>query len=793
MKGESIRVTGLVQGVGFRPTVWRLASQCGLAGSVRNDAQGVLIEAWGSGPSIDEFVRRLSSEPPPLARIEAIIRYPLVGEDGGATESFQIIASHPGASHTGVAADAATCPDCLCEVMNPGDRRFRYAFTNCTHCGPRLSIIESIPYDRAETSMAAFHMCDRCQHEYDDPTDRRFHAQPNACSDCGPRVWLEDTHAKRVRAEDCSDAIALAARLLRGGQIVAIKGVGGFHLACDAQSEAAVERLRRRKLRYRKAFALMAKDVDMVGRYASVSEVERSLLTSRAAPIVILEAAGQALPAGIAPGQHTLGFVLPYTPLHHLLMREVDGPLVMTSGNRSDEPQVTDNDAARRHLESIADYFLLHDRGIVNRLDDSIVKVMDDKPRLLRRARGYVPQPIQLSPDFADTGEILAMGGQLKNTFCLLKDGQAVLSPHIGDLEDVVTLRDYRRILGLFSRLYDHDPVCIAVDDHPRYHSAREGKEWARRANIPLVGVQHHHAHVAACMAEHGLGLTSPPVLGIVLDGLGFGADGSLWGGEFLLADYAGFRRLGHFQPVRMLGASQAVREPWRNTLAHLLRAFGWDETLRRFEDLEIVRFLQSKPLDGLRAMAETGLNSPLASSSGRLFDAAAAAIGVCRETVFHEGQAAVELESLAAPVFHQQAQNAYPFDVVENACKVLVWRRMWQQLLEDARDGVSPPVLAARFHQAVVQAVVYLAEALCRDYRLDTVVIGGGVFQNRLLLEGVSVALRRGGLRVLAPQRVPANDGGLALGQLVVAAARRTGSGTNLPDIHPGRRASVS
>jgi hydrogenase maturation protein HypF len=772
MPGESIRVTGIVQGVGFRPTVWRLASECALTGQVWNDAEGVLIHAWGSRESLDTFVRRIQAEQPPLSHIDAIARAPLV-EEGEVPAAFEIVTSRQGEARTGVAADAATCAACLADVLDPANRRFRYPFTNCTHCGPRLSIIRAIPYDRANTSMSPFTMCPRCQAEYDDPADRRFHAQPNACGDCGPRVWLEDAAGRRLPPDEDGDVIDTAARLIREGHIVAIRGIGGFHLACDAGSGTAVDELRRRKVRYHKALALMARDIDMVRRFAELDETGATLLHDRAAPIVVLDAAGESLAAGIAPGQHTLGFMLPYTPLHHLLMQDMARPVVMTSGNRSDEPQTIDNRDARRRLEQIADYYLLHDRDIVNRLDDSVLRVADGRPRFLRRARGYAPQPVLLPEEFAQAGSILAMGGELKNTFCLLQAGRAVLSQHIGDLEDAVTYGDYHHSLELYRGLFDHQPACIVVDQHPQYLSTRLGQEQAQASGLPLQKVQHHHAHIASCLAEHGLPLDTRPVLGIVLDGLGFGGDDTFWGGEFLLADYAGFRRLARFQPVHMLGGSQAMREPWRNTLAHLLLNFGWEPIRERYPDLDIVRFLETRPLEGFQTMAEKGLNSPLASSCGRLFDAVAAAIGLCRERVSHEGQAAIELESLATGEFHCQASHGYPFDLEEGEIRTLGWRRFWEALLEDLHQGVAAAVIAARFHQGLVQAVTESARVLCDERGLDTAVLGGGVFQNRLLLEGVSSSLRQSDIRVLSPEKVPANDGGLALGQVAVAAAR--------------------
>ncbi len=765
MAGQSIRVTGIVQGVGFRPTVWRLARECGIAGQVWNDAEGVLIHAWADPETLDGFVHRLQSEQPPLSRIERIVCLPLGGAEA-APEGFQIVLSREGEVRTGVAADATTCPECLAEVLDPANRRYRYPFTNCTHCGPRLSIVRAIPYDRANTSMDPFPMCARCQAEYADPADRRFHAQPNACGDCGPQVWLEDRNGDRLTLEKGCDAIETAARLIRRGGIVAIKGIGGIHLACDAGNADTVDTLRRRKHRYHKALALMAGDMAMVARFAEVNETEAGLLRHRAAPIVVLNARGKSLAPAVAPGQNTLGFMLPYTPLHRLLMQDMMRPIVLTSGNRSDEPQTIDNRDAHLRLGQIADCYLLHERAIVNRLDDSVLHLADGEPRFLRRARGYAPQPILLPEDFVRTENVLAMGGELKNTFCLLKEGRAILSQHMGDLEDAATYRDYRHNLQLYRQLFDFHPDTIVVDKHPDYLSTQLGRAMAAEEGLRLVEVQHHHAHIAGCMVEHGLAADGGKVLGVALDGLGFGEDGNLWGGEFLLADYAGFERLAYFQPVPMLGGAQAMREPWRNTFAHLLNTPGWEQVAEDYADLDIVRFLNGKPLTTLQLMAQRGLNSPKASSAGRLFDAVAAALGVCRESSGFEGQAAIELEALASEHFVRQADFAYGF-ALKDAC--LGWSPLWPAVLKDLSEGVAPGMIAARFHHCVASAVAETAGGLCARQRVQTVVLSGGVFQNRLLLERTSALLRGQGLNVLAPLVTPMNDGGLSLGQAVV------------------------
>ncbi len=773
--GVAIRVRGLVQGVGFRPNVWRLARTFGLTGEVLNDGEGVLIRAWGAPEALAGFETALALEPPPLARIDAIERVALSG--GAGPGEFRIVASERGRIATGIVADAATCPSCLEEVLDPENRRYRYPFANCTHCGPRLSIVRAIPYDRAATSMAAFPMCADCRAEYENPADRRFHAEPIACPVCGPRVWLEDKRGEELASAAGEDAIAAAARLLKGGAIVAIKGIGGFHLACNAADGEAVSRLRARKQRYAKPFALMARDVAMVRDYASCSAAEAALLQSTAAPIVVLDAAGSALSLapGVAPGQAGLGFMLPYTPLHHLLMQSLERPIVLTSGNRSDEPQCTGNGEARRRLREIADVWLLHDRDIVNRLDDSVARCIGGAPALLRRARGFAPQPLRLPQGFADAPAVLALGAELKSTFCLVKDGEAVLSQHIGDLEDAATHSDYRAALALYRRLFAFTPEIVGVDRHPDYLSTQWGRALARAEGARLAEVQHHHAHVAACLAEHGVPLSAPPVLGIVLDGLGLGDEGELWGGELLRATYTGFDRLARFAPVALIGGARAMREPWRNAFAHLARFLGWSEVARRYPDLDIVKRLAGKPTGRLERMLEMRLNVPPSSSAGRLFDAVAAVLGVCPETTFYEGQAAVELEALAERGL-TQAHDGYPVDVAEGAPLTIGWRSLWLALLDDVQRGTAREVVAARFHVGLASALGRLGGSLAARHGLRTAVLSGGVFQNRVLLNGVVDALRASGLAVLTPQHIPANDGGIAFGQVAVAAARALG-----------------
>jgi hydrogenase maturation protein HypF len=734
MEVAEIRVRGRVQGVGFRPSVWRMARELGLSGDVRNDAEGVLIRVAGSDGDVAALVDRLRREPPPLAHIEHIERS---RTDGLCAPGFRILGSAPGTARTQIAPDAAVCPACAQEVLDPAQRRHRYAFANCTQCGPRFSIIRGIPYDRATTTMARFALCAACRREYADPADRRFHAEAIACPTCGP--------CPRPAVEE-------AAALLRRGDIVAVKGLGGYQLACDATDEAAVSRLRARKCRESKPFALMARDLDVIRRYCAVSADEARLLAGPEAPIVLLRVNGAALPDAIAPGLRTLGFMLPTTPLHLLLLRDMNRPVVMTSGNVTDEPQIVDDDEALARLGDIADLVLTHDRTIATRIDDSVVRMMAGVPRVLRRARGFAPAAMQLPPGFANAPDLLAAGGELKATFCLLKDGAAILSQHIGDLEDARTFDDYRRGIAHYTALFDHRPAAIAADLHPEYLSSK----YARETGLPLIEVQHHHAHIAACLAENGRPLEAPPVLGIVLDGLGWGDDGTIWGGEFLLADYRAARRLGWFRPVAMPGGAAAVREPWRNLYAHLTAA----------------GLPPAKPHTLLDAIIRNGVNSPLASSCGRLFDAMAAALGICAARHSHEGEAASRLEALACERTLRDEADAMAYRFALSG-RCIEPRPMWQSVVRDLADATPHAVIAARFHKGLAIAVSDMAHAFAAQAGFDTVALSGGCFQNKVLFEQTEQRLCAAGLAVLSHGKVPANDGGLALGQAAVAAAR--------------------
>jgi hydrogenase maturation protein HypF len=796
MATEEIRVCGTVQGVGFRPTVYRLAKVCGLRGDVCNDGQGVLIRVSGSEEALTEFVARLQTECPPLAKINQLTRTIYKGELK--FDDFVISTSVSNAIKTEITPDAATCPQCQQEIFDPFSRFYRYPFTNCTHCGPRLSIIRAIPYDRCNTSMSAFVICPECAEEYHDVENRRFHAQPVACHICGPTAWLERADGKTVTASMFSmlDDVDAVCTLLQKGEIVAIKGLGGIHLACDATQETVVQKLRQRKKRYHKPFALMARDIEIIEQYCTVNAKEKELLKSSAAPIVLLQVKRREidgenlftpnsslltpnsiqLASSVASEQNTLGFMLPYTPLHHLILRRMNRPIVLTSGNIADEPQCIDNEDAREKLGAIADYFIFHNREIINRVDDSVVQVIGDKVQTIRRARGYAPASISLPPGFQKIPQILAMGSQLKNTFCLLREGEAILSQHLGDLENTAAFNAYQETLKLYLNLFEHQPEIIAIDKHPEYLSSKLGKELAQTNQIKIYPIQHHHAHIAACMAENDIPLDSPPILGIALDGLGYGDDAKLWGGEFLLADYRQFKRLATFKPVALIGGEQAIYQPWRNTYSQLVAANLWDDCEQKYTDLEIVNFLKNKPLKLLNQLIEKNINSPPASSVGRLFDAVAAAMGIYREECSYEGQAAIAMSAIVdvSSLNNDKEALIYPFNFsFSDSIYCIDPRPMWQALLDDLQQHIPQPIMAAKFHKGLANAIVEMVKHLSQENVISQVALTGGVFQNRVLLEQVSKRLQTLGIKVLTHSLVPANDGGLSLGQAVIAAAQ--------------------
>lgn len=775
MTGEHIRIRGTVQGVGFRPAVARLAFVRGIAGFVRNDADGVLIGLAAAPEECTAFVEALLSSLPPLAKVDGVERTEVELEDNGA---FEIIHSEPGAPTTQIPPDAAACAACTAEVFDPMQRRYRYPFGTCTDCGPRYSIAKELPLDRETTTMKSFALCDDCRAEYEDPTNRRYHAQPIACHICGPQAKLvrADGHAFSVERYSMMDQVDAVGSLLQLGEIVAIKGIGGFHLCCDATNEEAVAKLRERKQRYEKPLAMMARDLHVIRRYATVSDAEQRLLESSAAPIVLLDVPATAEPVApsVAPHQRTLGFMLPYTPLHHLALRRVKKPIVCTSGNVSHEPQCIDDEDAKERLAEIADWFLLHDRPIQHRVDDSVMRVVHE-PRVVRRARGLAPSFTPM-PRGLSAPRSWAAGGQLKATFTFAEADRIVMSPHLGDLDDLRTLEAYEATRKLMAELFEQEPEVVAVDLHPEYAATQLGRTWAAQTNARLIEVQHHHAHVAAVMAEHGYPADGAPVIGVALDGLGMGPKGALWGGEFMLATYRAFDRVGTFKPVALLGGDVAARQPWRSLYAHLRAEMGWRELEMNFGELPVVRTLMDRPRATLDSLLATK-HAPRASSCGRLFDAVAAAIGLCFEAVSYEGQAAMALEALVGSeeLARADGEERYPIGIpkLDDGTPYLEPLGMWNAILGDLHCETPPAMIAARFHVALAEAIVRMVQQIATRETLQTVVLAGGCFQNRILLERVGRALREDGLTTLEPVRFPAHDGALSLGQAVVAAAK--------------------
>ena len=776
MNGARLTVRGQVQGVGFRPAVWRLAQDMQLQGDVRNTAEGVVIRIWGEGTQ--SFPTRLHKALPALARIEELTMEPL---ETAPPPGFSIVASDAGgAMRASITPDAATCPDCLAEIRNPFERRYRYPFTNCTHCGPRFSIIESAPYDRARTTMAPFDLCEPCEAEYRNPADRRFHAQPIACGRCGPRIWIEKLGRGAVHLEAFSmlDDVDATGGMILNGHIVAIRGLGGVHLTCDATNAAAIVELRRRKGRDGKALALMARDLDLVRHYCEVSNEEAAALSGPEAPIVLLKTKPNRLPDSIAPGLDRLGVMLPYTPFYHMILRRIGRPVIMTSGNPSGQPQCIGNEEVRDRLADIADFACLHDREIANRIDDSVVRIDLGRMRVIRRARGFAPQAITLPEGFSRDHQILAMGSELKNTFCLIKDGQAILSKHMGDLEDAETYLDSERNLSLYTAIYDHSPSLLAVDQHPDYLSTQRG--YALADGRPVVEVQHHHAHIAACMAENGRALGAPPVLGIAMDGSGLGEDGTFWGGEFLIADYCGYQRAGCLKPVALPGGTAAIKAPWRNAYAHLMAEMGWSEFAMNFRELPLFekfnRQFETVSRSTLDSMIRQGRNAPVSSSCGRLFDAAAAIAGLAWEAQAYEGEAAMRFEAaIDRDALSEPDELAYPFSIPllkGNGLPYIEPLAVWRAMLGDLILKTPAGVMSARFHRGLANVIVAMAARITADTAIDTIALSGGCFQNATLFPLVHQGLERAGKIVLSHGKVPANDGGLSLGQGAIALA---------------------
>lgn len=752
MQRRAITVSGIVQGVGFRPFVFGLATRLQLTGFARNDARGVIIEVQGTPSALDEFLAALTREAPTLARIEAISSRVIPPQDGA---GFEIRESDSGGhADVFISPDVATCGDCLRELFDPADRRYRYPFINCTNCGPRLTIVTGAPYDRASTTMASFTMCEECRVEYEDPLDRRFHAQPIACAICGPQLRLLDQNGELLESDDSLRGFAGA---ILSGQIGALKGLGGFHLVCDATNEHAVQRLRSRKHREEKPFAVMFRDVALAAAHCHITAAEEELLRSRAAPIVLLrpnESRGVA--DSVAPANPLLGVVLPYTPIHHLLVEAVNQvPLVMTSGNRSDEPIARENDEAVERLRGIADVFLVHDRPIHVRCDDSVTRIVAGQELPIRRSRGYAPLPINVP--FTSPAPILAVGGQLKGTFALARQNHVFLSHHLGDLDHHQAYVAFESDIALYRELFQFDPAYIAHDLHPDYASTR----YAQATGLPLIAVQHHHAHMASCMAENSV---TEQVIGATFDGLGYGTDGAVWGGEFLVGDYTGFTRVAHLRYVGMPGGDQATREPWRMALAHLRDAgTGCAEFDSRIADTER-RVVEQ--------MLERRLNSPMSSSAGRLFDAVASLVGV-RDRVSYEGQAAVELEWLATG---RAECGSYPYefcDASNREAQVIDTRPMIRAIVADVQKKTEQRTIARRFHSTLASMITEACQRISRERGIRSVVLSGGVFVNALLTREVLARLDTAELRIYRHRHVPSNDAGLGLGQAAIAAAR--------------------
>jgi hydrogenase maturation protein HypF len=764
MRRARFEVKGAVQGVGFRPWVFRIAESLRLSGWIRNDIAGVFIELEGEDAALAAFRRELDTAPPPLARIREVIES---STEATKERGFRILPSgNAGARTTLVLPDVATCPACLAEVLDAGDRRHLYPFANCTDCGPRFTIVTDLPYDRPKTTMAAFALCGDCRAEYDDPRDRRFHAQPIACPACGPALELWSPEGKVLARRH--ESLLAAANGLRRGDVVAVKGLGGFHLMCDARSAEAVAELRRRKAREEKPLALMVKDLAMARALVDVSREAEALLSGPEAPIVLLpRRPGAGVADGVAPGRPELGLMLPATPLHHLLLRETGFPVVATSGNRSDEPICTDEREALVRLGGMADLFLVHDRPIARHADDSVARVVAGAPRLLRRARGWAPLPVPVRAEFPP---ILAVGAHMKTAVALSVGPQIFLSQHVGDLETPEALDAFERVVADFEKLWGVTPAAVAHDLHPGYASTIFAKRLAAERGIPAFAVQHHHAHLAACLAENE---ADGPALGVCWDGTGLGTDGTIWGGEFLLGDATGYERVAHLRPFRLPGGDAAVKEPRRAAFALLYEMLG-EKALSR-DDIAPVRAFTRGERDVLGAMLAKGVNAPVTTSAGRLFDAAASLLGIAQKTSF-EGQSAMALEAAAfEPRGDAEAGDGERlpglFQVVAppKGPAVLDWEPLISYLLGKSSLGVSPSLLAAQFHSALADGIL----AVAQHAGTRRVALSGGCFQNKLLTELAAGRLEAGGFEVLLHGAVPPNDGGIGIGQVLVAAER--------------------
>ncbi len=748
-----ISVRGVVQGVGFRPFVYQLAVKHNLRGWVRNTSEDVKIEVEGEGGDIERFLQGLREEAPPLAHIEGIST---TTSTPAGYEKFEILESlAQEGKYQLVSPDIATCPECREEIFDPTDRRYRYPFTNCTNCGPRFTIIADIPYDRPKTTMKSFRMCPECQREYDDPLNRRFHAQPNACPVCGPQLELIEAAGRKVTGDDI---INKTSELLREGKIVAVKGLGGYLLACDATSEAVVQRLRGRKKRPAKPLAIMTADIDEAKKHCETNDAENKLLTSPGSPIVLMKWKKESkIAKAVAPGLKYLGVMLPYTPIHHLLLRETGLPLVMTSGNLSEEPIARDNDEALHRLKDIADYFLRHNRDIYARYDDSVMIVENKVPQFVRRARGYAPYPIHLP---FRSKQVLACGAEEKNTFCLTRDNYAFVSQHIGDMENMETLEHFRNTLELYQKLFRINPEIITHDMHPEYLPTKYAKELAEKENIKLIPVQHHHAHIASCLADNGI---EGPVIGVALDGTGYGTDGHIWGGEFMVADDKTFSRRAQLEYLPLPGGATAIKKPYRTAIGYMI-ALG----MKTDRKLPPFKHTNEEELEIIKSQIKKKINTPLTSSMGRLFDAVAALIGV-RSIIQYKAQAAIDLETYASEAGKEN--KSYPFSIIEEAgVYVIKIRELVSAVIKDWQARRPQAVIAARFHNTVARMILETSLAISEKTGIKEVALSGGVFQNRLLFRKTRVLLESAGFKVYTHRQVPCNDGGISLGQAVIA-----------------------
>jgi len=745
----SLTVRGIVQGVGFRPFMFRLAKSLSIRGFVKNTSEGVYAEIEGDESDCDEFIDELKQHPPALALIEDIEVQTL--QLRGDTD-FVIMASSNGVRNALISPDIGICDECRADIEDKNNRRYRYAFTNCTNCGPRFTIIRDIPYDRKNTTMAGFIQCPDCRREYEDPLNRRFHAQPNACPVCGPKLSFY-VDGKAIDG----DPYELLRKCINDGMIVAVKGIGGYHLACDAQNEDAVARLRKNKIRYDKPFAVMMRDISTVRRFCEMDVTEEDILTCARKPIVLLKKKeGCTIAKSVAPGSNRLGVMLPYTPLHCILMENFD-VLVMTSANISDRPMIYDDSEAMDRLFSIADAVLTHNRQIFRRMDDSVCMAVSDKVRMIRRARGYAPEPLRLN---GNRSVILALGPQQKNTFCLAKGEDAFLSGHIGDLDDMDTVRAYESEIQSYLRIFEAKPDIIACDMHPDYVSTRYADRF--RDVLPVYEIQHHHAHFASVLAEHDIGDNA---IGLILDGTGYGKDGTLWGGEALWGNTGTSERIGHMLYAPLLGGEAAIREPWRMALAMVYVACGKDTALEYFEEY-------GDKTELLLRAYERNINSPPTSGAGRLFDAAAVLAGI-RTHITYEGQAAVEFEQ----AIDDSADGSYSIDIAwESGMMIFDWRQLIRDIVRDAMSGCSTGEISARFHRAMVQLLVDAASLARRQYGSNIAALSGGVFQNVYILGNAVSNLEKNGFIVCSNEKVPANDGGISYGQ--AAAAARLSSG---------------